>query len=127
MDFQLQVIRGLATGKVDDSAESVKSMLMQQAYVGLLLGSALTAGGFIRVYVTNGDLTNAVAISSSLMTIVMASVLLGSSLPFALSRLGIDPANAGTSIQVIMDVSGVGITCVTCDFIFNQLSSSLLH
>lgn len=121
------MIRGLATGKVDDSGDSVRTTLMQQAAVGVLLGSALTAGGFIRVYVTNGDLTNAVAISSSLMTIVMASVLLGSSLPFALSRLGVDPANAGTSIQVIMDVSGVGITCMTCDFIYNQLSISLLQ
>ena len=120
------MIRGLATGKIDDSGASVRRALAQQAWVGMLLGSALAAGGFLRVYITNGDLTNAVAISLSLVTIVMTSVVLGSGLPFALSKLGVDPANAGTSIQVVMDVSGVGITCMTCDFIFKHLSDSLL-
>lgn len=36
----------------------------------------------------------------SLFLIVMASVLLGSALPFGLARSGVDPAHAGTSIQV---------------------------
>ena len=121
----LQVIRGLATGKLDDSFASIRSSMAKQAFVGLLLGSALSAGGFLRVYLTNGDMVNASAISISLMTIVMTSVLLGSGLPFALSRLGVDPANAGTSIQVVMDVLGVGITCVTCDYVFRHLSLSL--
>ena len=121
----VQVIRGLATGKISNSAESIRNSMMQQAYVGVLLGSALSAGGFLRVYLTNGDAVNAFAISLSLMMIVMTSVVLGSGLPFALSRLGVDPANAGTIIQVLMDVLGVGITCITCTFIFSQLSSSL--
>jgi Mg/Co/Ni transporter MgtE len=109
----LQVIRGLATGKIDNSMESVRKSMTQQVLVGLLLGSALSAGGFVRVYLTNGDL-------------VLVSVILGSGLPFALSKVGVDPANAGTSIQVVMDVLGVAITCVTCDFIFRELSSTLL-
>jgi Mg/Co/Ni transporter MgtE len=86
----------------------MRKSLLQQASVGVLLGSALSAGGFARVYITNGDLVNATAISVSLFSIVMISVVLGSSLPFALSKLGVDPANAGTSIQVVMDVLGVG-------------------
>lgn len=44
--------------------------------------------------------TNAVAISVSLFLIVMTSVVLGTGLPFALAKAGVDPANAGTSIQV---------------------------
>jgi Mg/Co/Ni transporter MgtE len=122
-----QVIRGLATGSLDDSFGSIRKCMLKQVYVGLLLGGALSAGGFLRVYLTNGDLTNATAISLSLLTIVMTSVLLGTGLPFALSKLGVDPANAGTSIQVVMDVSGVGITCLTCDYIFKHLSLSLLQ
>lgn len=122
----MQVIRGLATGKIDNSMESVRKSMTQQVLVGLLLGSALSAGGFVRVYLTNGDLLNASAISLSLLTIVLVSVILGSGLPFALSKIGVDPANAGTSIQVVMDVLGVAITCVTCDFIFRELSSTLL-
>ena len=36
----------------------------------------------------------------SLFLIVMVSVLLGSALPFGFARAGVDPAHAGTSIQV---------------------------
>lgn len=122
----MQVIRGLATGTLDDTWLSIRKSMKKQLFVGLLLGSCLAAGGFARVYLTNGNLTNAMAISLSLLLIVIISVLVGSGLPFALSRLGVDPANAGTSIQVIMDVAGVGITCVTCDFIFSSLSRSLV-
>jgi hypothetical protein len=77
-------------------------MLAQQAAVGVLLGGGLACGGFARVYTTNGNMANALAISFSLFLIVLTSVVLGTFLPFALAKAGIDPANAGTSIQVIM-------------------------
>lgn len=57
--------------------------------------------------------------------VAQTSVVLGTGLPFALAKAGIDPANAGTSIQVVMDILGVAITCVTCDFILEQFASSL--
>jgi Mg/Co/Ni transporter MgtE len=121
----VQIIRGLATGKIQSTPRAIRRSLMQQALVGVLLGTVLSVGGFVRVYITNGDLVNATAICVSLFSIVMTSVLLGSTLPFALSKLGVDPANAGTSIQVVMDVLGVGITCLTCDLMFRQLVPSL--
>lgn len=36
---------------------------------------------------------------------VMSSVLMGTGLPFLLARAGVDPANAGTSIQVCLNSS----------------------
>lgn len=57
-------------------------------------------GGLARVYVTHGVLRDAAAIGASLFLIVLASILLGTALPFALSRAGLDPAHAGSSIQV---------------------------
>lgn len=57
-------------------------------------------GGLARVYATHGVLRDAAAIAASLFLIVLASILLGTALPFALSRLGVDPAHAGSSIQV---------------------------
>ena len=119
---------------------SIRRTLSQQAVVGLLLGSGLAVGGFVRVYLTNGNLANAVsvglshlrraaaalydseasagvceesalllqvAISASLFMIVMTSVLAGAGLPFGLARLGVDPANAGTSIQVTLCCRGL--------------------
>ena len=42
------------------------------------------------------------------------SVIIGSILPMALHRLHLDPAHAGATIQVIMDLAGVCITCAVC-------------
>ena len=42
-----------------------------------------------------------------------------------LSALGVDPANAGTSIQVIMDILGVTITCVTCNFVLTRFAETV--
>jgi Mg/Co/Ni transporter MgtE len=81
---------------------SLQATMTEQLEVALLLGGGLSAAGFVRVYLTNGSLLNAFAISVSLLAIVTASVLLGTGLPFALARGGVDPAHAGTSIQVIM-------------------------
>ncbi|GLC37697.1 hypothetical protein PLESTB_000803400 [Pleodorina starrii] len=118
----IKVIRGLATGAIRPSWPSARATLRDQALVGLLLGTGLSAGGFVRVYATHGDVANAAAISVSLFLIVMTSVVLGAALPFALARAGVDPANAGTSIQVLMDILGVVITCVTCNFVLVQLA-----
>ncbi|GLI66655.1 hypothetical protein VaNZ11_010583 [Volvox africanus] len=118
----IKVIRGLATGAIRPSWPSARATMRDQAFVGLLLGTGLSAGGFVRVYATHGDVANASAISISLFLIVMTSVMLGTALPFALARAGVDPANAGTSIQVLMDILGVAITCVTCYFVLVQLA-----
>lgn len=56
----------------------------------------------LQVYVTSGHVVDACAISLSLLLIVLTSVVLGTGLPFMLAHAGVDPANAGTSIQVIM-------------------------
>ncbi len=57
--------------------------------------------------------------------IVMTSVMLGTGLPFVLAKAGVDPANAGTSIQVVMDILGVAITCATCQAILVQFAQSV--
>lgn len=59
----------------------------------------------------------------SLFAIVVTSIALGTTLPFALAKSGVDPANAGTTIQVVMDVLGVAVTCVTCDLVLERLST----
>lgn len=52
------------------------------------------------MYLTDGTFQESIAIATSLLLIVLASVLLGAVLPFALVRAGVDPAHAGTTIQV---------------------------
>jgi Mg/Co/Ni transporter MgtE len=121
----IKVIRGLATGALDTSDACIRATLAEQAAVGVLLGGALSAAGFARVFLTNGSLANSSAIALSVLGIVSSSCLLGSGLPFVLARAGLDPANAGTSIQVVMDILGVAITCATCDVVLRQLAGSV--
>ena len=122
----IKVIRGLATGTISANGTSMRRVLRQQAMVALLLGSGLSVAGWIRVFVTNGDATNSTAIAVSLFLIVCTSVMLGAALPFGLARAGIDPANSGTTIQVLMDCLGVLITCICCHYILDIFSQGTL-
>lgn len=121
----IKVIRGLATGTMQATGDSMRKVLQQQAAVALLLGTGLSAAGWMRVYLTNGDALNSTAISMSLFLIVITSVLLGAALPFGLAKAGVDPANAGTTIQVLMDCAGVFITCVCCHYVLDTFAASL--
>ena len=121
----IKVIRGLATGALDDGDDCVRATLREQAGVGVLLGAALSVAAFARVYLTSGSAASSAAIALSVLGIVSTSCLLGAALPFALARAGADPANAGTSIQVVMDVLGVAITCATCHLVLDQLAAGL--
>ena len=65
------------------------------------------------MYVTNGSIVSSFAISTSLFLIVVSSVFTGTALPFVLAKLGVDPANAGTSIQVRFEfATGTGNACM---------------
>lgn len=92
---------------------------MRQLSVGVVLGLGIAVAGIIRVYLTEGSFLDAFAIAMALYAIVAVSTVIGSALPFALNFFGSDPANAGTSIQVLMDVFGVLITTQLCRFIFD--------
>jgi Mg/Co/Ni transporter MgtE len=80
--------------------------------------AAFADAGDVAAAVVDPALVAAIGIATSLFAIVTASTLTGSALPFALAAAGQDPANAGTTIQVCMDVAGVVITCVVCSFVF---------
>ena len=117
----IKVIRGMATGSISPTLDSLRAVMKQQITVAFILGTSLSAAGWVRVYVTNGSTLNSSAIAFSLFLIVCTSVIVGTLLPFGLAKAGQDPANAGTSIQVLMDVLGVLITCVSCHFILDLL------
>ena len=74
--------------------------LVLQQLINRQIGCLHAVAGFARVYITDGGLMNSFAISSALFCIVMTSVVTGTVLPFGLAMAGIDPANAGTTIQV---------------------------
>ena len=63
----------------------------------------------------------ALAIALAILVIVLVSVVAGAVLPFALQRAGLDPAHAGPSCQVIMDVFGVFCVCSVCSAILTSV------
>jgi Mg/Co/Ni transporter MgtE len=71
---------------------------------------SLFGTGLIRVVVFMTPLRETLAITASLFTIVLISILLGATLPMMMKALHIDPAHSSTTIQVFMDILGVLIT-----------------
>jgi cation transporter-like permease len=87
-------------------------LLSKEVFMATGLTFFIGGAGLVRVaFSPHTDVAETVAITLSLSIIVFVSILLGALLPFILDRAGLDPAHSSTSIQVIMDVSGVFLTC----------------
>ncbi|KAL7569239.1 hypothetical protein ACA910_016793 [Epithemia clementina (nom. ined.)] len=104
----VRVIRGLALGSITD--RNLKKYLWSEFRVGLLLAAILGVSGCVRAAIFGTPLPETLAITTSLVTIVLISISIGSILPVGMKYAGIDPAHSSTSIQVIMDILGVTIT-----------------
>jgi Mg/Co/Ni transporter MgtE len=121
------VVRGIATGDIPRSR--IAQVLWKEFRVGLILSGSLGLVGFFRVWmyrlihplVPPSDLIltqELFAISLSLACIVLVSVIIGTLFPLFLHFvMGLDSANAGPSVQVVMDIVGVLITCIICQIV----------
>jgi Mg/Co/Ni transporter MgtE len=114
------VIRGLATGEI--TARSYARYVLGECQMSLAIAVPMVVAGYCRVKSVGGHSErDALAISASLLSIVVSSVVIGSLLPLALHRLRVDPAHAGATIQVIMDLAGVIITCNVCNMFLRDI------
>jgi Mg/Co/Ni transporter MgtE len=98
--------------------ETKKKILLRECVMAAAMCFFLSMVGLFRVHLSDHTTTKELlAITLSLSAIVFFSVIIGSLLPFALKFFGFDPVHASTSIQVIMDISGVLITCLISSMI----------
>ncbi len=100
------MVRAIATGDLDlgDWSKAVG----KEVFVGVLLGvaMALIAAGVVQIY--GGNTRIAFIVGLSMISIVFVANAFGAMLPFALSRLKVDPAAASTPlITSVMDVLGL--------------------
>lgn len=102
--------RSKKTDKVD--ALSFRRIIIPEILVGAKLAVVLFGAAFLRCAIFKVYGAECMAICLSMLVIVFTSTALGAALPLFLSQLGVDPAHAGATIQVLMDVSGVALTCV---------------
>lgn len=79
--------------------------------MGVTLAAILGLAGCVRAAVFAVPLAETLAITTSLCVIVFISIILGALLPVAMKHVKIDPAHSSTTIQVLMDILGVTITC----------------
>ena len=100
------MVRAIATGdlEIKDWLRAVS----KETFVGVLLGAAMgiIAGAVGHLY--GGDGGIALIVGLSMISIVFVANIFGALLPFALSRLKIDPAAASTPLVTsVMDVLGL--------------------
>lgn len=104
------MIRGLATGEI--RFKDVGLVIGKEFVVGLLMGIVLAGVIMLRsVYLPPGvDWTQAVAIGSSLIFVVVFSSIVGALAPLVIHRLGFDPTvMAGPLMATVIDVFGLTI------------------
>lgn len=101
------MVRALATGDV--SLRDWFSLLVKEFGVALALGLAL-ALAVAGLGIWRGGVEIGLIVALTMVVAVMAGSLIGMSLPFAFSRLKLDPATASTPlITCIADISGIVI------------------
>ena len=99
------------------------SVLKQELFVGVINSAILAGITFARVYYFYGKrdlIYSTLAVTVSLFFIVISSVVLGTSLPFLMGCLGYSREHAAPMIQVVMDITGVFITCSACAWIIPE-------
>jgi Mg/Co/Ni transporter MgtE len=114
----VRIIRAIALGLVTEKNQN--SFLQREAAIGLALSFLLGFVVVLRTFLSSCSFMETISILVSIMLIVCISVNLGALIPLLLQKIKLDPAHASTTIQVIMDISGVLITCRTAQFLMGS-------
>lgn len=99
------IVQGLAN---DDVKGSINSRLIKEMLLAALNGTILALFLFLFVWATKGDFYTALAISISLIAVIIVAGLIGTFVPLFLDKRGIDPAIAtGPFITTSNDIFGI--------------------
>ena len=99
------IVQGLAN---DDVKGSINSRLIKEMLLAALNGIILALFLFVFVWAYEGKINTALAISSSLVIVIIVAGLIGTFVPLFLNKRGIDPAIAtGPFITTSNDIFGI--------------------
>ncbi len=99
------IVQGLAN---DDVKGSINNRLLKEMLLALLNGIVLAICLFLFVWAYEGDVKTALAISVSLIVVIVVAGLIGTFIPLFLDKRGIDPAIAtGPFITTSNDIFGI--------------------
>mmetsp|Transcript_18443 Transcript_18443/g.31006 ORF Transcript_18443/g.31006 Transcript_18443/m.31006 type:complete len:309 (+) Transcript_18443:172-1098(+) len=117
----VRVIRAIALKKLQ-RGDTMRGYVLREFLMASALCFMVGGIGFLRVSYFSSNMVSLLettAITIALMLIVFISIVVGALLPIAFHAIGLDPANSSTTIQVIMDISGVLITCLVAAIILD--------
>lgn len=99
------IVQGLAN---DDVRGSINSRLIKEMLLAALNGAILALFLFLFVWAFKGEIITALAISVSLVAVIIVAGLIGTFVPLFLNKRGIDPAIAtGPFITTSNDILGI--------------------
>jgi Mg/Co/Ni transporter MgtE len=115
----VRIIRGIAMGTITEKNQM--KVLKREGCMAVSICIIMSVVGLLRCHLSSTTFEETIAITASLVIIVFISIIMGAILPLLLQKLGTDSVHASTSIQVIMDISGVLITCIVSSIILNKM------
>ena len=99
------IVQGLAN---DEVRGSVNNRLIKEMFLAALNGIILALFLFVFVWIWKQDVRTALAISSSLVVVIIVAGIIGTFIPLFLHKKGIDPAIAtGPFITTSNDIFGI--------------------
>ncbi|NNL16148.1 MAG: magnesium transporter [Flavobacteriaceae bacterium] len=99
------IVQGLAN---DDIKGSINNRLIKEMFLATLNGIILALFLFLFVWIYSGEITKALAISVSLIVVIIVAGIIGTFIPLFLDKRGIDPAIAtGPFITTSNDIFGI--------------------
>ena len=99
------IVQGLANDEIKDS---VNNRLFKEAVLSVLNGIILAAILFVFIYYWDNNIDVALAISISLVAVIIVAGIVGTFIPLFLNKRGIDPAIAtGPFITTSNDIFGI--------------------
>ena len=103
--LEVTTVQGLAN---DDVRGSINSRLIKEMLLAALNGIILAIFLFLFVWLYKGEIDKALAISVSLVVVIIVAGIIGTFVPLFLNKRGVDPAIAtGPFITTSNDILGI--------------------
>lgn len=102
------ITRAISLGEIAPTKSGLARVSIKEFLVGILLGVSMASIGVGFAYVISGSLRVATAVAVALLIVIVWINFVGSMLPLAMARIGVDPAViSGPLITTIGDIVGI--------------------
>jgi magnesium transporter len=102
------ITRAVSLGEIAPTRSGLARVFIKEFLVGILLGVSMASIGVGFAYAISGSLKVATAVATALLLVIIWINFIGTMLPLAMARIGVDPAVvSGPLITTIGDIVGI--------------------